>query len=67
MGDAVPPSSQIIDTWLKLVKVSFIKSLPVTLQFTVLQGVGRDPMLIALVFIEGEIKYEDLIANNFCV
>ncbi|EHB08750.1 Protein tyrosine phosphatase type IVA 1 [Heterocephalus glaber] len=49
--DGAPPSNQIVDDWLNLVKIKFREE----------PGLGRAPVLVALALIEGGMKYEDAV------
>uniref|UniRef100_A0A8C2N5X4 protein-tyrosine-phosphatase n=1 Tax=Cricetulus griseus TaxID=10029 RepID=A0A8C2N5X4_CRIGR len=52
--DGAPPSNQIVDDWLNLVKIKLHE------EPGCFAGLGRAPLLVALAFIESEMKYEEV-------
>ena len=58
--DGAPPSSQIVDKWLKLVKKE-ISDPGCCIVVHCAAGLGRASVLVALALIEGGMKYEDAV------
>ncbi|XP_051699783.1 protein tyrosine phosphatase type IVA 1-like [Oryctolagus cuniculus] len=51
----------IIDDWLNLVKIKFVKDLVVVITVHYVAVLGKAPLLVTLAFNESEMKYEDAI------
>ncbi|XP_037653650.1 protein tyrosine phosphatase type IVA 1-like [Choloepus didactylus] len=56
--NGTPPSNQIVDDWLSLVKIKFCEEPGCCIAVYCVAGLGRAPVLVALALTEGGMKYE---------
>merc|ERR1711953_1203780 len=60
-SDGSPPSQEIIDRWLSLVKKEFDEDAEVCVGVHCVTGLGRAPVLVAVALVELGMKYEDAV------
>uniref|UniRef100_A0A8C5KU51 protein-tyrosine-phosphatase n=1 Tax=Jaculus jaculus TaxID=51337 RepID=A0A8C5KU51_JACJA len=59
--DGAPPSNQIVDDWLSLVKIKFCEEPGCRIVVHCVAGLGRAPVFVALASIKGDMRYEDTV------
>ena len=59
--DGAPPSNQIVEDQLSLVKIKFREDPSCCTAVDCVVGFGRTPVLVALALTEGGMKYEDAV------
>ncbi|XP_004371460.1 protein tyrosine phosphatase type IVA 1-like isoform X3 [Trichechus manatus latirostris] len=61
LDDGAPPSNQIVGDWLSLVKIKFREEPDCCIAVRCVARLERAPVLVALVLIEGGMKYKDAV------
>ncbi len=59
--DGSPPSPEVVDKWLTLVKSVFASDCEACIGVHCVTGLGRAPALVAIALIELGMKYEDAV------
>lgn len=59
--DGSPPTQEIVDKWLNLLKTEFLANPETCVGVHCVTGLGRAPVLVAVALIELGMKYEDAV------
>ncbi len=59
--DGSPPSQEIVDKWLSLLKTEFMANPDTCIGVHCVTGLGRAPVLVGVSLIELGMKYEDAV------